>query len=554
MSSRFILPFADVGSGLAPSSGAQLFFFATGTVTPKDTFSDLAATIPNANPVIANAVGVFPDIFITGTYKVVLKDKNSVQKWEADPVDEMAVGNFINDLINDLSQAYEFPTVAAYKAFATAFPVGKVIHLLDRDTEFTVISGTGTADGFGIIDSDQVSQSIDIVKSAVIDAEKYGVSASATADFNSGAFEAALAAAKLALTLEVRMRGLYTFDRTMNLDEQGLTLNLGSRWGTHLTLGGTSSTGDALILVTARLCQVKGGRIQTASDQTGIKLGTEGPDTSGQGFDLDTTTFRGCEIGLHITSANSTTCRAIFAESCTYGVVVEGYGNGDTNGMTLQGRSFNCEIGFDIRVNSNPSGAANPSMHNVITWSTEGNTVGFKQRDGRYNYLNVYSESNNRVSTAIIPNTNANWDTDGSPNIWSTRNPDNEADIIQGAKSAGWDTRGDSVYFRPAKLQNIVTTQDFAASGSLNYDGRVFSITNSSGSTRSLTLNFISNMGVGDTIVVFKTDNTSGFTLAWGGGTLLGDTGTFGAFVSGVREMRVTRLDATNAMVSQPAP
>jgi hypothetical protein len=129
MSSRFILPFADVGSGLKPSSGAQLFFFATGTSTEKDTFSDLAATTPNTNPVIANAVGVFPDIFITGSYKVILKDKNDVQEWEADPVTEVAT-----DLINDLSQAYEFPTVAAMTSSVIVFPVGKVLKTAVHNT------------------------------------------------------------------------------------------------------------------------------------------------------------------------------------------------------------------------------------------------------------------------------------------------------------------------------------------------------------------------------------------------------------------------------------
>ncbi len=77
MSSRFILPFADVGKGLNVPSGAQLFFFATGTSTPKDTFSDQSSTpAKNANPVISDSKGLFSNIFISGTYKVVLKDKN----------------------------------------------------------------------------------------------------------------------------------------------------------------------------------------------------------------------------------------------------------------------------------------------------------------------------------------------------------------------------------------------------------------------------------------------------------------------------------------------
>jgi len=91
MASRFILPFADIGKGITPSSGAKLFFFATGTSTPKDTFSDSTALTPNTNPVIADSNGVFSDIFITGTYKVTLQDKNGSQIWEADPVNEVAL-------------------------------------------------------------------------------------------------------------------------------------------------------------------------------------------------------------------------------------------------------------------------------------------------------------------------------------------------------------------------------------------------------------------------------------------------------------------------------
>jgi hypothetical protein len=97
MASRFILPFADVGSGIKPSSGARLFFYETGTSTPKDTFTDQAATTPNANPVIADSNGVFSNIFIDGNYKVILQNFNSTQIWEADPVVALvSIENVIN--------------------------------------------------------------------------------------------------------------------------------------------------------------------------------------------------------------------------------------------------------------------------------------------------------------------------------------------------------------------------------------------------------------------------------------------------------------------------
>lgn len=91
MAKRLILPFADVGSGIKPASGAQLFFSDSGLTfdaSPKDTFSNLAGNINNANPVIADANGLFPEIYIDGNYRVVLKDKNNVQQWQADNVTE----------------------------------------------------------------------------------------------------------------------------------------------------------------------------------------------------------------------------------------------------------------------------------------------------------------------------------------------------------------------------------------------------------------------------------------------------------------------------------
>jgi hypothetical protein len=85
------------------------------------------------------------------------------------------INSLNTSIISDLSLAYEFATVAEYKAFATAFPVGKVINLLDRKASFTVISGTGTGNDEDIISSTEVTQSITISVGLVIDLKKWGV-------------------------------------------------------------------------------------------------------------------------------------------------------------------------------------------------------------------------------------------------------------------------------------------------------------------------------------------------------------------------------------------
>ena len=55
-------------------------------------------------------------------------------------------------LIDDLSQAYEFTTVASLASAAIVFPTGKTINLSDRMTSFTFNIG-GVANGFDILDA-----------------------------------------------------------------------------------------------------------------------------------------------------------------------------------------------------------------------------------------------------------------------------------------------------------------------------------------------------------------------------------------------------------------
>lgn len=81
------------------------------------------------------------------------------------------------DLINDMSQAYIFNTVAEYKASAITFPAGKTIHLNDRDADFKVISGTGTATEFKIIANSAINQSVSLVEDdRTITAKEFGAS------------------------------------------------------------------------------------------------------------------------------------------------------------------------------------------------------------------------------------------------------------------------------------------------------------------------------------------------------------------------------------------
>lgn len=92
-SSRFHLPVAQWldGNG-APLAGAKLYFYATGTTTPQATYSNSGLSAANANPVVADADGVFGAIYLSVgvDYKVVLKKSDDTTVWTADPVRALA--------------------------------------------------------------------------------------------------------------------------------------------------------------------------------------------------------------------------------------------------------------------------------------------------------------------------------------------------------------------------------------------------------------------------------------------------------------------------------
>lgn len=86
MPRRFVSPVqAEYDGSGDPLSGAKLYFYAEGTATPQDTYSDTALTVANANPVVADSAGRFGDIFLSALgYKVVLKDSSDVEIWSKD--------------------------------------------------------------------------------------------------------------------------------------------------------------------------------------------------------------------------------------------------------------------------------------------------------------------------------------------------------------------------------------------------------------------------------------------------------------------------------------
>jgi len=188
MASRFILPLADVGNGISPSDGAKLTFFITGTGTLKDTYSDEAKTTPNTNPVIADGDGLFPEIWIDGSYKVTLTDKNDVPQWEEDPIHSTLNSDDIMDVVEATENLAIIFTNLADLVSGTlpdgssiTLTAGQNARILDRVTEVdggdnTYLIGTfGTANAGSIVDLDSGLQAKGLFPGGIIRPEQFGV-------------------------------------------------------------------------------------------------------------------------------------------------------------------------------------------------------------------------------------------------------------------------------------------------------------------------------------------------------------------------------------------
>jgi len=71
-----------------PLAEGKLYFYESGTTTPKTTYADINNSIPNTNPVLLSAAGRQPNIFFDGVAKVILTDKDDVQIAVRDPAGE----------------------------------------------------------------------------------------------------------------------------------------------------------------------------------------------------------------------------------------------------------------------------------------------------------------------------------------------------------------------------------------------------------------------------------------------------------------------------------
>jgi hypothetical protein len=89
MADLFIYPARATDSDGNPLSGAKLFFYQTGTTTPASVYVSSTLDQAHANPVVANAAGLFSAIYLDPevTYRVVAKTSDEgTTMFDLDPV------------------------------------------------------------------------------------------------------------------------------------------------------------------------------------------------------------------------------------------------------------------------------------------------------------------------------------------------------------------------------------------------------------------------------------------------------------------------------------
>jgi hypothetical protein len=173
-----------------PMLSAQLYFYGTGTSTPANTYNDVALSVTNSNPVIADAGGLFGSIYLdaTTTYKAVLKDSSGSTIQTLDPVFSLtpaaisaalgyAPGNNSGSITNFLSADVPMLVTGTFVNGPNTGAIG------GSGQEWLIIAQAGVSDSVGAATfSFQVHDGTNVVSTAGCSTGGAGFGSTATFD------------------------------------------------------------------------------------------------------------------------------------------------------------------------------------------------------------------------------------------------------------------------------------------------------------------------------------------------------------------------------------
>ncbi|MDB6036023.1 MAG: hypothetical protein JWM16_6361 [Verrucomicrobiales bacterium] len=134
----FFQPDAVTG---APLAGALLYFYAAGTTTPITTYTDSGLGTPQANPVVADASGIFAPIFVnTATYKIVLKTSAGVTVYTADNIVSTASSTAVTDSTFRIQDDLDATRQIAFQASGITTGTTRTITVPDKSGTLAMLS------------------------------------------------------------------------------------------------------------------------------------------------------------------------------------------------------------------------------------------------------------------------------------------------------------------------------------------------------------------------------------------------------------------------------
>jgi hypothetical protein len=154
-----------------PLVGGKLYTYEVQTNIPKDTYKSENQLVANTNPVILNAEG-YADVYLSGSYKFVLKDSDDNEIWTSDPV----TNNTASEWLSDITATYISPS-----SFSI---VGNQVSLFNEGRKIRLQQNSGNV--FGVIETaiysapntiitasvdEALDPSLDIIQAFIIDYE-----------------------------------------------------------------------------------------------------------------------------------------------------------------------------------------------------------------------------------------------------------------------------------------------------------------------------------------------------------------------------------------------
>tara|TARA_R110002073_G_scaffold614_1_gene4872 strand:- start:337 stop:2322 length:1986 start_codon:yes stop_codon:yes gene_type:complete len=115
-----------------PLAFGKLYTYQARTNDPKDTYQSEDQIVPNTNPVILNGEG-YANVYLSGSYKMVLKDDKDNEIWSSDPVSASEATEWVNCLTATYLSSTSFKVNGN---FTTQYEPGRRVRIDNNASEY----------------------------------------------------------------------------------------------------------------------------------------------------------------------------------------------------------------------------------------------------------------------------------------------------------------------------------------------------------------------------------------------------------------------------------